>query len=154
MAHSNLHLLHLRPRPRLPRLLHRLVQDVGRLWQQDEPASSQLKQALGWINAACVGDPYDVRSWDVLVPLLPHAKAVAGCADQAGISAPTARLFSVVASVLDTQAAYGEAEPLMRRALAIAEASYGEDHPRVAIQLDNLAGLLQATNRLQEAEPM
>ena len=42
----------------------------------------------------------------------------------------------------------------MRRALAIDEASYGPDHPRVAIDLNNLAQLLQATNRLGEAEPL
>ena len=48
----------------------------------------------------------------------------------------------------------GEAEPLMRRALAIDEASFGPDHPNVAIGLNNLAQLLQATNRLGEAEPL
>ena len=42
----------------------------------------------------------------------------------------------------------------MRRALAIDEASYGKDHPNVAIDLNNLAQLLQATNRLGEAEPL
>ena len=42
----------------------------------------------------------------------------------------------------------------MRRALAIDEASYGKDHPDVAIDLNNLAQLLQATNRLGEAEPL
>ena len=42
----------------------------------------------------------------------------------------------------------------MRRALAIAEGSYGPDHPDVAATLNNLAGLLQDTNRLGEAEPL
>ena len=42
----------------------------------------------------------------------------------------------------------------MRRALAIDEASFGPDHPGVAIDLSNLARLLQATNRLAEAEPL
>ena len=42
----------------------------------------------------------------------------------------------------------------MRRALAIGESSYGKDHPSVATQLNNLAQLLQATNRLSEAEPL
>jgi hypothetical protein len=42
----------------------------------------------------------------------------------------------------------------MRRALAIDEASLGKDHPTVAIRLNNLAQLLQATNRLGEAEPL
>ena len=47
-----------------------------------------------------------------------------------------------------------EAEPLMRRALAIDEKSYGNDHPDVAVRLNNLAQLLKATNRLAEAEPL
>ena len=42
----------------------------------------------------------------------------------------------------------------MRRALAIDEQSYGTEHPNVAIRLNNLAQLLQATNRLAEAEPL
>jgi nephrocystin-3 len=49
---------------------------------------------------------------------------------------------------------YAEAEPLYRRALAIAERSYGADHPEVATGLNNFAGLLLATNRLAEAEPL
>ena len=42
----------------------------------------------------------------------------------------------------------------MRRALAIDEKSFGPDHPNVASDLNNLALLLQATNRLAEAEPL
>ena len=42
----------------------------------------------------------------------------------------------------------------MRRALAINEKSFGAEHPKVAIALNNLASLLQATNRLAEAEPL
>ena len=45
-----------------------------------------------------------------------------------------------------------EAELLMRRALEINKASYGEHHPAVAIGLNNLGQLLQDTNRLKEAE--
>ena len=40
----------------------------------------------------------------------------------------------------------------MRRALAIDEQTYGPEHPKVARRLNNLAELLQATNRLAEAE--
>ena len=42
----------------------------------------------------------------------------------------------------------------MRRALAVDENKYGLDHPDVARDLNNLATLLQATNRLDEAEPL
>jgi tetratricopeptide (TPR) repeat protein len=43
---------------------------------------------------------------------------------------------------------------MYRRALEIEEASLGPNHPDVAIFLSNLANLLQATNRLAEAEPL
>ena len=42
----------------------------------------------------------------------------------------------------------------MRRALAIDREKLGPEHPDVAIDLNNLAQLLQATNRLEEAEPL
>ena len=51
-------------------------------------------------------------------------------------------------------ARFSEAEPLIRRALAIDEKNLGQDHPVVARDLSNLAQLLQATNRLPEAEPL
>jgi nephrocystin-3 len=59
-----------------------------------------------------------------------------------------------VASFFHDAALHAEAEPLMRRALAIDERSLGRAHPDVAICLNNLAALLKATNRLAEAEPL
>ena len=47
-----------------------------------------------------------------------------------------------------------EAEPLMRRALEIAEITFGEQHPSVAVYLSNLASLLQNTSRIEPAEPL
>ncbi len=38
--------------------------------------------------------------------------------------------------------------------LAIDESSFGREHPEVAIRLNTLTLLLQATNRLAEAEPL
>jgi len=37
---------------------------------------------------------------------------------------------------------------------ALTKAQHGEDDPQYALALTNLAGLLQATNRLAEAEPL
>ena len=42
----------------------------------------------------------------------------------------------------------------MQRVLAIFEVSYGADHPNVGTALNNLAQLLQANNRLDQAEPV
>jgi tetratricopeptide (TPR) repeat protein len=59
-----------------------------------------------------------------------------------------------LATLLQDTNRLAEAEPLMRRALAIDEQSHGPDHPNVARDLNNLAQLLKDTNRLAEAEPL
>ena len=63
-----------------------------------------------------------------------------------------AGLLDRQATLLQVIARYEDAEPLFRRALAINEASYGNDHPKVATSLNNLALLLKDINRLVEAE--
>jgi tetratricopeptide (TPR) repeat protein len=109
---------------------------------------------LQWLDAAFAGDPQDVRAWPVLEPLAPHALTVVHYADGQGIADPTSRLMNQLGLMYLTKVLYREAEPLMRRALAINEFSFGAEHPTVASCLNNLAGLLQATNRLAEAEPL
>jgi len=52
------------------------------------------------------------------------------------------------------KARFGDAEPLYRRALAIDGKSYGPDHPNVAVHLNNLALLLEATNRASDVDPL
>jgi tetratricopeptide (TPR) repeat protein len=106
------------------------------------------------VDAAFVGDPQDVRTWPVLNPLAPHAEAVAGYADTAGIAEPTVDVMGRLASLFRAKALHRRAEPHYRRALAIAEAGFPPTDPRIAACLNNLAQLLQATNRLGEAEPL
>ena len=135
-------------------VVHRLVQDFARRAMSEERRAQALREALEWVNAAFVGDPGDVRDWPILDPLAPHALAVARHADETQIAEPTARLFNELGQLLSAKADYAEAEPLMRRALAILENSLGTDHPHVAIGLNNLGLLLRDTNRLAEAEPL
>jgi CHAT domain-containing protein/tetratricopeptide (TPR) repeat protein len=87
------------------------------------------------------------------------AIAVAGryveAAKKLGEDHPTyATAISWMAHLLQATNRLAEAEPLMRRALAIDEKSFGPDHPEVATDLNNLADLLRHTNRLAEAEPL
>ena len=65
-----------------------------------------------------------------------------------------ARASNELAQLLQYANRLGEAEPLMRRALLIAEAALGDQHPNLAVCLNNLAMLLQDTNRIEEAEPL
>ena len=136
-------------------LVHRPVQDVTRRGLAEARTTTErLNEALGWVDAAITGDPQDVRSWDRLDPLVPHAEAAVAQADAAGIAAPTGRLMGMLGVLFDVKAIYARAEPLYRRALAIDEASLGKDHPAVARDLNNLAVLLGDTNRLSETEPL
>ncbi len=123
-------------------VIHRLVQDFARRAMTEERRGEALREALGWVNAAFVGEPQDVRSWPVLDPLAPHALAVARRADEAGIAEPTGRLFIMFAVLLLCEGAFRRGRAALRRALAIVEASYGPDHPDVAAGLNNLAVLL------------
>ena len=76
--------------------------------------------------------------------------------EEAEAHAPTLLSWALndYAVLLQATNRMAEAEPLMRRALAIDEKGFGPDHADVAILLNNLAQLLQATNRLAEAEPL
>jgi tetratricopeptide (TPR) repeat protein len=135
-------------------VIHRLVQDFGRRAMTEERRGEALREALGWVDGAFEGDPWDVRSWPILDSLVPHALGVARLADQAGIVAPTAHLLSMLGLLLYGKARYTEAEALYRRALAINEARYGPVHPRVAIDLNNLALVLLDRELVGEAEPL
>ena len=65
-----------------------------------------------------------------------------------------AQYYSSKGVLLRELARWDEAEYYLREALAILERTEGPDHPQVATGLNNLASLLEATNRLSEAEPL
>ena len=65
-----------------------------------------------------------------------------------------ANALSNLALLLKDTNRLSDAEPLLRRALTIMEASYGEDHPNVGIALMNLAAALRDMNRLSEVKSL
>ncbi|HMD99609.1 MAG TPA: tetratricopeptide repeat protein [Terriglobia bacterium] len=56
--------------------------------------------------------------------------------------------------VLDAEAKYGEAEPLLKRTLAIDQKALGPEHPNVATNLNSLATLYYKQGEYAEAEPL
>ncbi len=65
-----------------------------------------------------------------------------------------ARLFNAVGLDASIQGKYAEAEPLLKRALAIHEQQLGATHPNTASSLNNLAGLYRSQEKYAEAEPL
>ena len=98
--------------------VHRLLQEITRQ-QQNDAQPQALTSALNWMNGEYPFDSDDVRCWPIAIPLTPHAIAVAIFAADHEIPAPSARLLNQAALLRITQANYRDAEPLMRRALAI-----------------------------------
>jgi tetratricopeptide (TPR) repeat protein len=136
--------------------VHRLVQELTQDRLPADERNDWLQATLGLLNAWLPGEPppKEVRSWPSWEGMRSHVEAVIGLADAAGIREPTARLMNELSLFLMAKAIHARAEPLARRALAIDEATYGPEHPKVAIRLNNLASLLLATNRHREAEPL
>jgi tetratricopeptide (TPR) repeat protein len=62
--------------------------------------------------------------------------------------------LSNLAGLYQAQGRYADAEPLLKRALAIQEKALGPDHPDVARSLNNLATLFTAEGRYADALPI
>ena len=129
--------------------IHRIVQQVIRSRISGDNRRLWIDKALRIVNNYAPTKASDVRTWPILDVLRPHAELIAETADKENITDPTSRLMSVLGTYLHYKGLYGEAEKWNRRALEIDEKSFGKDHPNVAIRLNNLAGLYQATNRYQ-----
>ena len=93
----------------------------------------------------------DLARWKESEEQQRHALAEATALANAKL---VARASNDLAQLLQHTNRFGEAEPLMRRALEIDEAALDKRHPNVAIRLNNLATLLRDTNRISEAEPL
>jgi tetratricopeptide (TPR) repeat protein len=107
--------------------------------------------------AEIMGAPQDWPRWAVL---LPHVLAATSHADDASrVPGPAAMadaswLLDRAGTYLQVQAQFTGARTLLERALAIAEAAHGPDHPEVAASLNNLALVLRALGDLAGARPL
>jgi tetratricopeptide (TPR) repeat protein len=134
--------------------IHPFLQEVVRRSQRDDLAHAIVGEALHWLNFAFVGNPQDVRTWPVLIPLAPHVQTAIAYADDIGIEDPAARLLNDLGLLYQAQGQYAQAEPLFQRALAFRERVLGADHPDVATSLNHLAELYRTQGQYAKAEPL
>ena len=133
--------------------VHRLVQEVTRQRLGEHGLHKWAEVAILVLDQAFEFGPDDPATWAASERVASHVEAAAAAIPEDLSSGPISSLIGETAHYRYVRASYTSAEPLMRRALEIDEAAYGPDHPEVARVLNNLAQLLQATNRLSEAEP-
>jgi len=134
--------------------VHKMVQEVMQLRIPEDKKRKWIEKTLNLLDKTDVKDPNDVRNWPLWDILRPHIAIIVKKGDENEIFEPTSKLMNDLGLLLYTKALYSEAEPFMWRALEINEASFGKDHSKVAIYLNNLTQLLKDTNRLKEAEPL
>jgi tetratricopeptide (TPR) repeat protein len=131
--------------------VHRLVQAVARARSE---ANGSAQEAVGLLIARLVttypeGAAGDPQSWPLCAKLTPHLLARRGPGD-----ASVAKVLGRAGSYFRGCAAYSQAAPLLRDALAIYEKVLGPEHPHTATALNYLANLLRDQGDFAGAKPL
>lgn len=135
--------------------MHRLVQEIAHLRIEEFARIGWLRRSLRMVEAFCDGDPTDPNDWATIYTVAwPHTKRLIELADQYKIVEPTARLGLEFATYLKMRSDFSDSERLSRRSLRLREQEFGPMHPALSSPLNNLAILLQETNRFAEAEAL
>jgi tetratricopeptide (TPR) repeat protein len=131
--------------------VHRLVQAVARARSEaNGSAQDAIGKLIARLTASYPEDGYDnPQSWPLCAKLTPHLLARRG-ADDASVF----HLLGRTGEYFHGRAAYSQAAPLLRDALAFSVKVLGPEHPDTAISLNNLANVLRAQGDLAEARPL
>ncbi|MGW4662240.1 tetratricopeptide repeat protein [Streptosporangium sandarakinum] len=137
--------------------MHRLFQSVIRHGlDYDNPRQHAARHtALTWMRQALPPDPAsNVRGWPIWRDLIPHIDALASCHRHRAEPSELGYILSQAYIFTSTQGQHQRAHDLAKRALTIAKAAHGPNHPTVASSLGNLANSLRDLGRPGEAVPL
>ena len=138
--------------------VHRLVQAVMRHHMMGDESAKWAEAATRLVYYAFPGGHFyeQPETWPLCGELLLHALSVTEQAEAFNVAkVETANLLSGIAAYLTfILAQYSKARNLLERALAIDEASFGPDHPRVATDVNNLALALMNLGDLAQARKL
>ncbi len=133
--------------------VHRLVQAVVRDRLDDRERKKWAEAAVRLVNDAFPFDSDDVRTWPECARLLPHALSAAEHAEKLGVAPEaTGRVLNLVGLYLSGRAEFREAKAALERALSIAEAAFGPNHPNIASTVNNLGTVLKELGDLKGAK--
>jgi tetratricopeptide (TPR) repeat protein len=135
--------------------LHRLVQLAmrERVAEHGNTSATVALVTRRLLEAFPAGAADHPKLWPTCAVLLPHVLALRELAAWDETSAAiSGDLLQRAGGYLQGVAAYREAEPLFREAVAIGETTLGREHADVANRLNSLAYLLWSTGRYGEAE--
>ncbi|AKT39975.1 FxSxx-COOH system tetratricopeptide repeat protein [Chondromyces crocatus] len=123
--------------------VHRLVQAVVRDRLPEEDLKIWADAAVTLVDHEFPEGSDKVENWPLCARWLPHALTAVVHAELHGVAREArARLLARFAVYLQVRAAFAEAKGYLDQALALHEAEYGSDDPRVASVLRNLGSVL------------
>ncbi|MBX5451025.1 FxSxx-COOH system tetratricopeptide repeat protein [Thermogemmatispora sp.] len=134
-------------------VLHRLVSAAVRQRLSRESRLLWAEQTIRLVESACMSE---AASPTVLCrAYLPHLLTCARWIEEWQLVSPDAAcLLEQTGYYLQRCVAYREAEPLLRRALAIREQQLGPEHPELSASLYNLGLFYEEQGRFHEAEAL
>jgi tetratricopeptide (TPR) repeat protein len=133
--------------------IHRLVQAVLQDKLEKTEQCIWAERAVLAVNAAFPEVTHG--TWPQCERLLSHALVCSTWIEHAQITnAKAAHLLNQTGYYLTQRVRYTEAEPLLKRALAISEQVLGTMHPDTALALNNLGELHHGQCQYGEAEPL
>jgi tetratricopeptide (TPR) repeat protein len=136
--------------------MHRLMQSVAEHRMPAEAKKCFHESLLKALSTEFPDEGYrNPATWPVCAMHLPHAEAlVKAIGDENNLSKELSLLLNSIGSYYHVRTAYTEAEPILRRSLAIRERTLGREDPDVATTMNNLALMLRFQGKYAEAEPL
>jgi tetratricopeptide (TPR) repeat protein len=137
--------------------LHRLVQAAARArLAMTGTARPMMESAVTQLAAAFPDAGYEETThWHRCDQILPHALAIRDLAAVDGfMSDQLASLYDRVGQFLHGRASFELAQSLFREAITVGRAALGNEHPRIAKTMTNLANVLRDSGRAAQAAPL
>jgi tetratricopeptide (TPR) repeat protein len=135
--------------------VHRLVQAVVRQALDPDQMKAWAARAVSLVLAGFPDNAYNADTWSLAAPLVPHALAVTDhtVVDE---TAPAAvvRLLNRVGDYLWGRGEYRQAQPLLERTCALAEARLGAHHLDTARSLNLHGQVLRDLGDLHQARDL
>ncbi len=133
--------------------IHRLVQSVLRADMGEDNCRIWAERTVGAVTEVFPNAEYG--NWQFCDRILSHGIVGINWIRQYQLeSEKAALLLARTGYYLNERGRYSEAEPLYQQALEMRKRLLGDEHPDVALSLNNLAGLYDSQGRYSEAEPL
>ncbi len=135
--------------------VHPLVQALVLRHLDEESRKSWIEATLVAMGEAFSAYMENIFTWPECARLIPHVLTASEHAEEEeACSEAASTLLNQVGLYLHRRSYFAGAKEVLERLLTLDEKTYGQDHPEVAIDLNNLGSLLRVMGDLDGAKAM